>query len=136
MTDWLVGTLIASSMLMAVVLLVREPARRLFGPAVTYALWLLPATRMILPSFTQTVERTIPASVAPAVRLAPPIEMPATADPARRVDSIASLGGWPTLLILLWASGAAVMLVRGLLIYRAQRRAIPLKPERNKSFGP
>lgn len=124
MTDWLVGTLIASSMLMAVVLLVREPARRLFGPAVAYALWLLPATRMMLPSFTQTVERTIPASVAPAVRLAPPVEMPATADPAMRVDFIASLGGWPTLLILLWASGAAVMLVRGLLIYRAQRRAI------------
>ena len=37
MTDWLLGTLIASSCLMALVLVVREPVRRRFGPA-----WLMP----------------------------------------------------------------------------------------------
>src|SRR5687768_10990116 len=39
MTDWLVDTLLATSLLMALILLVREPVRRHFGPAIAYALW-------------------------------------------------------------------------------------------------
>ena len=42
-------TLIATAMLMALVMALREPVRRLFGAQVAYALWLLPALRMVLP---------------------------------------------------------------------------------------
>ena len=45
MTDWLLGTLLATSGLIVLVLLLREPVRRHFGPRVAYGLWLIPAAR-------------------------------------------------------------------------------------------
>lgn len=46
---WTVETLIATTLLIALVMALRGPVRRLFGPQVAYALWALPALRMILP---------------------------------------------------------------------------------------
>jgi len=46
---WAVEALIASTLLMMVVLLVRAPARRQFGPQLAYMLWALPVLRLILP---------------------------------------------------------------------------------------
>jgi len=50
---WLIEALIASAVLMAVVLIVRAPVRRAFGPSVAYALWALPAIRLALPPLPQ-----------------------------------------------------------------------------------
>ncbi len=47
--QWLAEALFASTLLMAAVMALRGPARRLFGARVAYALWLLPALRMMLP---------------------------------------------------------------------------------------
>jgi bla regulator protein BlaR1 len=47
--NWGIETLIASTVLMALALLLRAPVRRAFGPDVAYALWALPALRMVLP---------------------------------------------------------------------------------------
>ena len=44
------------------VLLVREPVRRHFGARVAYGLWLIPAARLLMPTLTETVERTVPAT--------------------------------------------------------------------------
>ena len=60
MIDWLTATVIATSALMALVLVIRNPIRRMFGAGVAYALWLLPAARSVLPTFTQTVELAAP----------------------------------------------------------------------------
>ncbi len=49
MTGWLIEALIASTVLMAIVLLVRGPVRNAFGPQVAYALWALPVLRLALP---------------------------------------------------------------------------------------
>ncbi len=49
MIAWTVQTLIASSILMAIVLMLRAPVSRAFGARAAYALWLLPMLRMILP---------------------------------------------------------------------------------------
>ena len=49
MIAWLIETLLATSLLMLVVLLVRNPVRRAFGSAVAYALWALPVLRFALP---------------------------------------------------------------------------------------
>lgn len=117
MTGWLVGTLIATSALMALVLAVREAVRRRFGPAVVYALWLLPAARMVLPSFTRTVERATPAA-------APPNLSPTAFASAPAEAAASAFAAWPTLLIAVWLIGAALMLARGLFVYAAQRRAI------------
>ena len=57
MTEWLTGTLVATSALILLVLLVREPVRRTFGARVAYGLWLIPAARLLMPTLTQTIER-------------------------------------------------------------------------------
>jgi beta-lactamase regulating signal transducer with metallopeptidase domain len=116
MTDWLTGTLIASSLLMALVLLVREPVRRRFGPAAAYGLWLIPAARLFIPPLTDTVERVIPAaSPLPLTSLAAtPASEPALID---RFD-------WQALALSVWIAGAILVLTGGLLLYRWQRREV------------
>lgn len=49
MTAWIVETLVATSLLMLLVLVLRGPTRRAFGPQAAYALWLLPLLRLLLP---------------------------------------------------------------------------------------
>jgi beta-lactamase regulating signal transducer with metallopeptidase domain len=118
MIDWLTGTLFATSLLMALVLIVREPVRRQFGPAAAYGLWLVPALRMLMPPLTETVERSVPAApFAPAIRSA---TLVSAADPGL----IDRLGGWPTVALGAWMAGALVMLIGGILIYRWQRRQV------------
>lgn len=55
MISWAIETLIASTLLMLVVLAVRRPVARHFGPHIAYGLWLLPALRMLLPPLPETV---------------------------------------------------------------------------------
>lgn len=49
MIAWLFETLVATTLLMAAVLLLRAPVRKTFGPNVAYALWLIPVARMLMP---------------------------------------------------------------------------------------
>lgn len=49
MIEWLTDTLAMTALLMGLVLLVRRPVARWFGPAAAYALWALPMIRLILP---------------------------------------------------------------------------------------
>lgn len=60
MIGWLVDALIASALLMAAALSLRLPVRRLFGPTVAYALWLLPALRLLLPPLPQSWSTAAP----------------------------------------------------------------------------
>ena len=60
MTQFLAETLIWTGALIALVLLVRRPVARLFGPQAAYALWALPALRLIMPPIT------LPAWLGPA----------------------------------------------------------------------
>jgi beta-lactamase regulating signal transducer with metallopeptidase domain len=117
MIDWLTETLLATTALMAFVLLVREPVRRQFGPAAAYGLWLLPALRMLMPPLTDTVERILPAAL-------PSRLVPASDAPVADASLLERLGGWQTIAMDAWFAGAAIMLVGGLLIYRWQRREV------------
>lgn len=49
LTAWGAEAVLASALLMALVLLVRGPVRRIFGPQIAYGLWALPALRLVLP---------------------------------------------------------------------------------------
>lgn len=49
MIGWLIETLLATSMLMLAVLVLRNPVRQAFGSSVAYALWALPVLRLVLP---------------------------------------------------------------------------------------
>jgi beta-lactamase regulating signal transducer with metallopeptidase domain len=58
--DWLADTLIWTAGLIALVLVLRRPITRYFGPQMAYALWLLPAIRLVIPPIE------LPAWFAPA----------------------------------------------------------------------
>ncbi|WP_260482268.1 M56 family metallopeptidase [Sphingomicrobium flavum] len=134
MSGWLVDTLIASSALMALVLLIREPVRQQFGSGVAYALWLIPAARMVMPTLTSTIEREIqiiPAALPMASEpiTATPALLPITtagfeASPAARPDMIETLGGWPVILMMAWMAGAMALFAHRMLQYRLQRSDI------------
>jgi bla regulator protein BlaR1 len=126
MTDWLLDTLLATSALMCLVLVIREPVRKRFGAGVAYGLWLLPVARLLMPTLTTTVERTVPAaaghSITPSVSLGgmyQPYNM-AMVEPTL----FERIGGWEGLALYVWIAGATMMLFRGLVIYRRQRRAV------------
>lgn len=53
MIGWAIEALIASALLMVMVLVIRTPVRRHFGPGIAYALWALPALRLLLPPLPQ-----------------------------------------------------------------------------------
>ena len=63
--DWMVDTFVYTSLLIALVLLIRRPVTRHFGPQVAYALWALPFLRFIMPPIV------LPAWMAPAEPVAP-----------------------------------------------------------------
>ncbi|RGP40454.1 hypothetical protein BPTFM16_00739 [Altererythrobacter insulae] len=60
MMDWLTDTFVWTAALIALVLLIRRPVARHFGPQAAYALWALPLIRLVLPPLT------LPAWMAPA----------------------------------------------------------------------
>ncbi len=113
LTDWLVDTGAAVTLLIALVLVVRGPVARVFGPTFAYALWLLPLARAVLPGITLTVEAPASPAVAIPLALAAPPPMP--------VAPAFDLG---PLLILIWLTGAIFLGGHALLAYVRLRRAI------------
>lgn len=130
MTGWLVDTLLATSALLLLVLILRQPVREHFGSRVAYALWLLPAARVLMPTLTETVTRTVSAPE-PILPASAPLLTSASIEPqllgaVTPVERtlIDALGGWPTILMTIWLGIAAGLLLRGLFEYRAQRADI------------
>jgi len=104
---WAIEALIASALLMAVVLVIRAPVRRHFGPGVAYALWALPVIRLVLPPLPQ-LHSTAPqllsrASDTVTIYVIEPLGGSAAAP----VSLYSSLG---TVLAVLWGAGAAAFL--------------------------
>ncbi len=52
MMNWMLGTGVAVSLLIVLVLLVRRPFARMFGAKAVYALWVLPFLRLVMPEVT------------------------------------------------------------------------------------
>ncbi|HEX6410556.1 MAG TPA: M56 family metallopeptidase [Sphingomicrobium sp.] len=125
MIDWLTGTLFATSALVVLVLLVREPVRRHFGARVAYALWLIPAARLLMPTITETIER-------PAVAATPRLFATQAMNESLLMSSVATpqqslveqAGGWPTILMVLWLGVAAGLFAARMLAFRRERSAI------------
>ena len=126
MTDWLLGTLLATSGLIVLVLLIREPVRRHFGARVAYSLWLIPAARLLMPTLTETVERPVSMTVSPRL-----ITSQITAEPLllssvtpAETSLIDQLGGWPTILLTVWLGVAAGLFAARMLAFRRERAVI------------
>jgi bla regulator protein BlaR1 len=112
-TQWLVGTLLATSVLMLLVLLVREPVRRHFGARVAYGLWLVPAARLLMPTLTETVERPGPV----AAPLLPAIGAP-------ELSHLGNSIGWPIVMLNSWLVVALALFTVRIIQFRRQRAAI------------
>jgi bla regulator protein blaR1 len=122
MTNWLLHTLVATSELILIVLIVREPVRRLFGSRVTYALWLIPVARLFMPTLTHTVERSIPTAARFPLVASEPVWMAHIAAPAPSLFEQAR--GWTTPLLVLWLLVAAVLFLSRMIAFQRDRSAI------------
>jgi beta-lactamase regulating signal transducer with metallopeptidase domain len=111
MIAWIVESLIAITLLMLLVLAVRQPVARLFGAEWAYALWLLPLLRAILPP--------LPFAGGEMLSLIPPEAalIPAAGESAASLLSSDGSGQWMPLLAL-WAGGAAAFILWQAISYR------------------
>lgn len=111
MIGWIAETLAASTVLMLVVLALRQPVAKLFGARIAYALWLLPALRMILPPLPQAVVEAAPITPLPfAMQSALPLVQTSQATVPAPVD-------WSYHLAMVWLAGALVFLIASLIAY-------------------
>lgn len=118
MTGWLIDTTLTTGALIALVLVLRRPVARLFGPGMAYALWALPLVRLLLPPLV------LPASLAPqdspqgagmdVILLAAP----------QAVAPAEAVFDWTALALAVWLGGAALFLGQRLLAYRVMRRRL------------
>ncbi|SFR96380.1 M56 family metallopeptidase [Sphingomonas jatrophae] len=119
MIGWLVSTLAASTALMLLVLAIRRPVARRFGPRAAYALWLLPALRMVLPPLPASVTPVapqLPANLDLAALLAAvPASPSPTAAPA--TSWLASLD-WLAIAAGVWLGIAAIRFALPFVAYR------------------
>ncbi len=130
MTGMLLHTLVWTGVLIGLVLMLRRPVMRNFGPEAAYALWALPLARLVLPPVT------LPAWMAPrepepvaaplpdAGALTDPVVWQVVADapaampapveamPEAGFDLFATLADWPIVetLLFVWLAGAAATL--------------------------
>jgi beta-lactamase regulating signal transducer with metallopeptidase domain len=129
-TDWLLGTLFATTALVVLVLLIREPVRRHFGARVAYGLWLIPAARLLMPTLTQTIERPAELSAPPRLMMSQVTAEPmlltrvAAPEPALLDRLITELGGWPTILMTIWLGVALGLFVARMNAFRRERCVI------------
>lgn len=99
--SWLVDTLVTTGALIALVLVLRRPVARLFGPGIAYALWLLPLLRLALPPLV------LPAPATPLTYVASADAV--TRSGAAAVNAQASAVLLPALMAL-WLGGAVLFL--------------------------
>jgi len=114
MIAWAVETLVATTLLMLLVLAIRAPVRRSFGPAVAYALWAIPVLRMILPPlpghWRGEALPTLPVPEDIIIYLGEPVAT-LPVEPAHGL-------GWPPVVLALWVAGAALFAAYHLIAHR------------------
>ncbi|MXP40877.1 hypothetical protein GRI75_04360 [Altererythrobacter soli] len=120
MTSWLMDTLLYTGVLIALVLILRRPVARHFGPRIAYALWALPALRLVLPPVV------LPASMAPVEQEASGEAALALAAyaPAEQAVAHEPAFGAADLLLALWLGGAALFMAWRIATYLRMRREL------------
>jgi bla regulator protein BlaR1 len=110
--SWAIETVVASTLLMLLVLAIRSPVRKAFGPYIAYALWLLPVLRMLMPPLPASWAEQAAAPVAAASDVIAyyVVEPIAGAPDAPIAAAAASSIDWLMLAGLGWAAGALLFL--------------------------
>ncbi|MFM6931645.1 MAG: M56 family metallopeptidase [Novosphingobium sp.] len=116
MTGFVFDTLLFTAVLIALVLVLRRPMARQFGPQAAYALWALPLLRLLLPPIE------LPASMAPVAESAAAAET-VVVYAAGAPLPVAEAGiDWATITFTVWAAGAVLFLVWRTVTYLRMRR--------------
>lgn len=129
MIAWLMETAIAVTLLMAVVLALRGPVARSFGAGWAYALWAVPALRLVLPPLPQ---------LAPDLSLSSAVNfIPTAAEMTAPLPVEAGPGQWLPFILALWAGGAVIFLTIQWLSYRSFLARVrgSARPGRPPIFG-
>ena len=111
MMGWFFANLGWASLAMLLVLAVRRPFAALFGAGAAYALWLLPALRLVMPP--------LPSFAPDLPALAPPETLVVwVEDAAAPLPAASGWEAWLPVLLAAWALGAAGLLAWQFLSYR------------------
>lgn len=118
MADLLLRMLVYVTCGVLLVLLLRRPARRVFGAGPAFTLWLLPVVLALAPLLPQ---RLAPAAmmVLPGLTVTP--HMAGTVAPVAAID-------WPAWLAGLWLAGVGIALLRVVVHYVHLRRGLRAAP--------
>ena len=132
MIGWLVETLVASTLLMGLVLLLRDRTAAAFGARTAYLLWLLPIARMLLPRLPGFGHAPVTLDLA----LVPPdhADFPPSGDvlphgpaaaamvpPPHAIDGVIQY--LPLLALMVWLGGAILFFAWQIGLYRHFVRA-------------
>ena len=120
MIGWLVDTALVTAALIGLVLVLRRPFARLFGPGAAYALWALPMVRLLMPPLVLPAGWAQPEPDAAGQPPVLDIVLNAPADGASSAYGPAVV----TVLAALWLSGAVFYLAWQVWNYRAMRRRV------------
>lgn len=122
---WLVDSLLVTTLLMAAILCVRKPVAKLFGPGVAYALWLVPAARLLMPSLEG---EPVPLaengqSISEAVRHSVLTQIPseASAGLTTSASSAVATVDFMALGITFWLGGAVLFFIIQMIRYASMR---------------
>ncbi|MXO61860.1 M56 family metallopeptidase [Qipengyuania oceanensis] len=128
--SWLIDTLVWTGLLIALVLVLRRPISRHLGAGAAYALWCLPALRLVLPPLllpawmkpAGQIAATPAAPLATELSNADLVLAPVANVPVEQVSPtvIASID-WSTIAVLAWLAGALTFLVMRFRAYRRMR---------------
>lgn len=119
--SWLIDTLFATGALIALVLVLRRPVARLFGPGMAYALWALPLLRMVLPPLLLPAPEAAEVPVEQVVQIAAEASLPV---PSPMMQAVPVGPDWGMLALALWLAGVAVFALWRVWGYLAMRRLL------------
>jgi len=116
-------TLVTTGILVLLILVIRKPFARHFGPRLTYALWAVPALRLVLPPlpFADPVVEMSEQAIATVVE--GPVGLPVAA-PAPVAEPLWSLADLIPLFFALWAVGMVAVLATAMISHARFRRAV------------
>ena len=125
MGAWLFDTFVVTTMLMLLVLLVRRPVARHFGPTIAYALWCIPAARVLMPSLEGAPAPVLESGTAlqDNVRDAILAGMSAPENTAAAANQMANMPSvdYVVLGLTLWLGGATLFFIIQMIRYASMR---------------
>lgn len=116
-------TLVTTGLLVLLILIVRKPFARHFGPRLTYALWAVPALRLILPPLPFADPVVVMPEPAAEIAVMVPVGLP-VATPAAAAEPLWSLADLIPLAFGLWAAGMIAVLVTAMVSHQRFRREV------------